>query len=514
MPTLAQSGIRKGNPLPDEKRTVLRNLSFGERVAEDERDYLASYFVETHQWQQLFAGQVDIVYGPKGAGKSALYAALASRRAELSNRGIKVIAAENPRGAPAFKELVDDPPATEREFIDLWKAYFVSLAGSVLKQYGSNATALLDQLADAGLVQADPEKNLKQVLASARAFGKKLTGFRFEPEIKIDTTTSTTTVVPKFSYKQPETTPPAQPRPEPNIDELLKGSELALAELNSKLWILIDRLDVAFADSPELEANALRALFKVYLDMKAFDRIKLKVFLRTDIWRRITAAGFREASHITSSLTIQWDERSLLNLVVRRILQNKAVMDFYGVHPSAILGSYEAQQKFFYRVFPDDIEGAVRKPTTFEWIIGRTRDGTQQSAPREVIHLLTSARDEQLRKIELGEGEPHGERLFTASAIKKALPEVSRARLDQTLYAEHASLKASIEKLRGKKTSQGRASLAAVWNVSPAEAEARANELVAIGFFERKERKGKPEDPEYWVPHLYRDGLAMVQGKA
>jgi ABC-type lipoprotein export system ATPase subunit len=32
------------------------------------------YFVETDQWKRLLRGEVDIVYGPKGSGKSALLA--------------------------------------------------------------------------------------------------------------------------------------------------------------------------------------------------------------------------------------------------------------------------------------------------------------------------------------------------------------------------------------------------------------------------------------------------------
>ena len=45
------------------------------------------------------------------------------------------------------------------------------------------------------------------------------------------------------------------------------------------LWIGLDRLDVAFAESLDLEKNALRALFKVYLDLMAYRALHLKIFL-------------------------------------------------------------------------------------------------------------------------------------------------------------------------------------------------------------------------------------------
>src|SRR5579863_6991818 len=99
-----------------DKRSVLLDTTFGERVAEDEGDELKSYFVETEQWRKIIAGDVDIVYGAKGSGKSAIYSLLQSEYETLRlKRRIVVIAAENPRGTPAFRDLVDDPPATEDE---------------------------------------------------------------------------------------------------------------------------------------------------------------------------------------------------------------------------------------------------------------------------------------------------------------------------------------------------------------------------------------------------------------
>ena len=57
-----------------EKLDVLRNIRFGERIAEDELNELEKYFVATDQWARVYSGEVDIIYGSKGAGKSAIYA--------------------------------------------------------------------------------------------------------------------------------------------------------------------------------------------------------------------------------------------------------------------------------------------------------------------------------------------------------------------------------------------------------------------------------------------------------
>src|ERR1035441_9017406 len=113
--------------MPDNqsKHDVLKSVTFGQRIAEEEGDALASYFVETDQWRKVLSGEVDIVYGPKGSGKSAIYSLLLANIADLNGRAILVAQGENPRGTPVFKELAADPPASEIEFTSLWKLYFL-----------------------------------------------------------------------------------------------------------------------------------------------------------------------------------------------------------------------------------------------------------------------------------------------------------------------------------------------------------------------------------------------------
>ena len=88
---------------------LLKKLNFGVQVAEEEANELASYFVQTNQWAKMEAGEIDIVRGEEGAGKSAIYALLMQKTDEFFDRGILLVAAENPRGATVFKDLATDP---------------------------------------------------------------------------------------------------------------------------------------------------------------------------------------------------------------------------------------------------------------------------------------------------------------------------------------------------------------------------------------------------------------------
>jgi len=66
------------------------------------------------------------------------------------------------------------------------------------------------------------------------------------------------------------------------------------------------------------------------------------------------------------------------------------------------------------------------------------------------------------------------------------MPEVSRVRLKQTLFAEYPGLRDRIEQLAGQKTEQYPGSLARIWKVSDEDAEKIAMKLVEVVFFELK----------------------------
>lgn len=495
-----------------DKHQILSATSFGQRVAEEEGEALLSYFVETDHWKRIHSGDVDIVYGTKGAGKSAIYSLLISRKQEFQSRKVFLLPAENPRGAPAFKNLTSDPAISEREFESLWKLYFSTLLHDLFIQHQATGVAF-EQLQNAlhreGLVKG--ARTLAGTLAAVSAYVRRAfrpeaieAGLNFDPATQLPNG-----ITGKIVFAEPTDTRDGDLR---SVDRLLELANDALESNGISCWLLLDRLDVAFSDNAKLEANALRALFRVYLDILAYSSIKIKIFLRSDIWARITSTGFREASHVTRHLTISWNKNSLLNLVVRRALHNESIRNAYSVTAQLAKAAASDQERFFYRVFPQQVEIGPSKPATLDWLLSRTRDGTKVNAPRELIHLLNSLRDVQVQRFEIGdEPVPEGEQLFARVAFKAAMPEVSRVRFEQTLLAEHPDRTNWLAKLRGEKTLQTPASLAAIWNIEVHVAAYVAGTLTAIGFFEQR---GTKQQPEFWVPFLYRDALDMVQGAA
>jgi hypothetical protein len=73
-------------------------------------------------------------------------------------------------------------------------------------------------------------------------------------------------------------------------------------------------------------------LFSAYHDFRSlkYRRIVPKIFLRVDIWKRISSTTLPAASHNIRFDTIIWDEKSLLKLIVSRALYNQELRAFYG----------------------------------------------------------------------------------------------------------------------------------------------------------------------------------------
>jgi hypothetical protein len=490
---------------------LLRNISFGHRVAEEEVSELSSYFVRTAYWDEIFNGKVDVVYGAKGSGKSALYTSLVSHEDALFDRGILLVAAENPRGDTAFRGLVNEPPMSELQLKGLWKIYLLAVAARKLQEFdveNKHTKIVFDALITAGVMETDSA--LARVVKLCSGYVRKIIPSRMDMTGSIDPVTGTPILSGSIVFS--DTSPEQKNAGIWSIDSLFSLLQQGLEVAKIKLWLVLDRLDVAFADSEELEVNALRALFMTYLDIKAYPDVIPKIFLRTDIWQKLTADGFREASHITKTVTIDWADSDLLNLIFLRIVSNKQIVEHYKINVTELSQDFEKQKQFFYRVFPSQIDSGPNKPSTFDWMRTRTRDGSKLTAPRELIHLLTVSKTEEIKRLGRGESPPVDQNIFSAAAIKVALNEVSLTRLNQTLYAEYPSAKPFIEMLRKEKAEQTLITLKSVWKADDEQqVQSNANFLVEIGFFENR---GDKDAMRFWTPFLYRPALDLVQGAA
>jgi hypothetical protein len=477
-------------------------FDLGNSVAEHD-EALERYFVETEVFRSLVRGDADIVAGDKGTGKTALYRILKKRAGEIDElRGVELVPGFNPVGNPVFQRLAEGVVLEEGQYASIWKAYLLSLVGNwVLAIYEDGFTERMVELDSLltrlGLRSQDDSPSA--VFSGVVNLVRRITNPKSVEATVILTQQGMPVVIPKIEFQDPGP-PPRDPVVVPHEDAF-EALTAVLTEENLVIWVLFNRLDEAFQGFPAAEVPALRALLRTYLDLQPFERVRLKLFLRRDLFRRVTAGGFVNLTHVNAKrIDISWDDEDLFDLLYRRFMENGAFVDQLGVpkEPAAI----------FEAVFPEKVDPGSRRPTTWPWILSRIRDGNGIKPPRNLIDLVKKAQDAQLRQEQRDTSEfTAGQPLIRSDALKRGLAALSKERVEDTFLAEAGEHAALIERFRGGKTEQNEASLAATLALAPDQAKQAAKILDELGFLEQVGESLK-------VPMLYRDGLDMTQGKA
>lgn len=486
---------------------ILREIDLGDSVAENEREKLQDYFVKTEAWNRLIKGDIDIVYGSKGAGKSALYLLLLQQNGiEQGKRKIQIVHGEEVAHDPVFKQYIEREVnlPTEDGFRQLWKVYVLALVGNhLVKNFQSleGIQSVFRSLRENKLIPLD---GLPRIFKGAKEFLERV----------------------KVSLKTPEGYEGSLTLEEPSLEEeeqnkksvgtLLREIDDVLDQANVEIWVSFDRLDVAFTDS-EIETPALRSLFRVYRDFSGLKSLKLKIFLRDDIWSRITREiGFREQSHITRTHTIRWTEDSLRHLIISRFFNNKVIEEHTAMDKGKVMGSEKAQKYVFDSIFPKQVESGPKKPLTFDWMLSHIVDGRQKPAPREIINLIKFAREDQASINEIGGlGSNPKDYLISSIAIKTALNRVSEERTN-VIWSEYPDLRKYVEAFKGEKTEHSASTVVQLFKsrgLSIDRVDSVLKKLVDIGFLQEK-TENRLRRTTYWVPFIFRPYLEMSQGAA
>lgn len=484
-----------------EMRELLRQLDLGKSVAEYD-EALERYFVETEPFRALIENRADVIAGDKGTGKTAMYRILRKRYAHIPElSSVEVVAAFNPSGNPVFQRLAQQPVLTEGQYATIWKAYILSLVGNwLLDLYEDDLNDPMRRL-DAMLTATA----LRSADETPQTVFSKITNTvsrLFNPQsAEVAVTISESGIpilIPKIEFgAADERAPKSIPH-----EEAIGLLNDCLQEADLTVWVVLDRLDEAFQGFPDTEVPALRALFRTYLDLLEFDRVRMKLFIRRDLFRRIIRGGFVNLTHVNArKIEIVWDEDDLLNLLCRRIRDSNALVGTLGLQA-------KTDKEVFAVLFPDQVDIGERKPTTWAWIMSRIRDGNQIAPPRNLIDLVSKAREAQLRREER-ESRTYetSTPVIEADSLRRALARLSSERVEDTLLAEAGGDAALLERFRGGKAEHNTKSLATLLSVSEGEVAALIKPLLDLGFLEQTGETFK-------VPMLYRDGLNITQGKA
>lgn len=477
---------------------LLNSLALGSPVAEHD-GALASYFIETDTFTQLVEDRGDVVAGDKGTGKTALFRIL-TERFDADHAGeVVVVSAFNPAGTPNFSRLLDDGVLQEAQYAAVWKTYVLSLAGNwLLDYYGDVRAGRMSELED--LLQSS---GLRVQQANAKSAFTKMLSFLRGPSTVESTTTFTPEGIPIFANKLvwEKAEPPAEsPISFFRHDDALQLLEECLEDAKVTLWVAFDRLDEAFQAHPQIEKPALRALLRAYLDLAGLERVRLKLFVRRDLFSRIVDGGFVNLTHINARrITITWEDQDLYALLFRRLIESEQFQALTGFSKDT------PPERVFAFVFPEKVDPGEKKPLTWKWILTRIRDGNDVKSPRNLVDLIARAVEAQKRReAQAPRTVSDSGPLVTADALKQAQAELSKDRVEDTLLAEAGDSAAAVKAFTNGKAEHNMDSLRELFED---EAASTRDRLTTLGFFEASGRTWK-------VPPLYRPGLSISQGKA
>lgn len=467
----------------------LSSLSFGQDVAEHDEN-LDAYFLTTSTYWAVVNDQTDVVLGAKGTGKSAIARYLSNPETEVPElQNVFLIPAFNIRGSVLFRRLSESAqPSAEATYRDLFLAYILGLAGNHLVE-------TFESTFDVGrLREALHLTGLATQTKSVHSIWRRAID-RLTPRLGTTITISQDDAAQEDAYTEPVTIDA--------LERLLECVYEFVQQNALRCWVVFDRLDEAFADDPALESAALRGLLRAQMDVSSFgDGLRAKLFLRLDIFERITTSqGFVNATHIRTT-RISWDADSIHHLVALRLQawnQRTGVADL-----PFDLTSPRQRRALCRRILP-------RKMDIFDslvWLLLVTVDGTREYNPRNVITLLRNA---QLEEIQITARQAEDIDTKPASLSHRALAagykQLSIARLNDTLYAESGIARQSIPKLRGRRTRFSREHLSEKLGVSGQEIDAVIQALIYVGFL-------RIDEDAYLIPPLYRPALFSSTHKA
>lgn len=475
---------------------ILAGLDLGSSVAENDQN-LDSYFVPTIALNSFLADRYDLILGGKGSGKSALLRVAVSKQTEFKElKNVFLHVATEHTGEPSFKrafETLIKGAYTEKDLVNAWKTYLLNLSLDALERTEDTQErrAAIDFSEKIG-IRYRTESPYKKVLWSL---------------LRILHIKSFTIGADSVQAEFPDAPPDIWTKSEEVLDfpEAFRLCVKAFETINTRCWILVDRLDAAFQDDPELEKAALKGLLTAYKDFMGQINLRFKLFFRTDLFDQVTTGtGFRELTHVMdrTSSPISWDSDKLLVMILERFLFNKSVQEKYGVTKDD-LRDEELRSTLFFSIFPNQIDIGSKKSDSWTWIYNRIRDGNNIRTPRDLHALVTSAAKKQYEMLSIG-GDEYSTELILSPAVKAGLAQMSSDKLRTTLIAENPSLEKAIRAFSKGKAEHNGESLKSLLGESWTEIIV---DLERIGLIEKVGEAWK-------IPLIYRDGLDITQGSA
>lgn len=307
--------LQQADPAPIDSSTLLQSLSIGDPTAENEMTTLGSYYLRTDEYSRALRGEVNLVVGRKGSGKTALFIQVRDKvRADKRN----IVVDLKPEGYQLIK-LKEDiltylTEGTRQHLITAFWEYLLLLEIAYkLLEKDRNTYKYNHELHDLYL---DLERTYRvEDFSDEGDFSERLLTLsqRVSEEYRArfsgkEGTKLTTDQVTQLLYRHDL--------------RALRDRISTYLERKQSVWVLFDNLDKGWSTSgvDVIDAIVLRCLIdagrKIERDMeKAGHAVRCIVFIRNDVYEHLMQHSADYGKEMRAVL--DWMDPDLLREMLR-----------------------------------------------------------------------------------------------------------------------------------------------------------------------------------------------------
>lgn len=404
-----------------ELRAQLVHLGYGQAEAETP-ELFAQRLYPVAEHLRALDPNVVLVVGPRGSGKSALFKAFFSEDRDLVN----AITDWMPRVPISLGQ------ANSSE----WRAAYPA------------GTDFPDSHALAKWVRTDADAKSIWHVMLVRRLADRLDGQQRENLHPLLQPSAVAVGELLQAYDTSEASPTAA------LDDL----EKRLRQEDSRIYVGYDELDTLGGFDWALMARMVRGLVAFWSDYgRRWQRIRAKVFLRSDLFRRHAGMGTADFAKLAANRAeLAWSEAALFAMLVKRIANTSADLAAYCRGARIRLDEHEAlglipeikephdAYPFLERLSGEFMGAGRKKGFVRNWVLAHLRDGNDQVSPRSLVRLVEQAAGKHAANQSM-----HPPRLIHPTALRQALDDVSDNHVTQGISSEWPWLEGVKEKLQG-----------------------------------------------------------------
>lgn len=281
---------------------------------------LESCLCEIPAIREFLLGKKDIVLGERGTGKTALFRLLATRKLNISAPGDKkslVLPLDENIEYKQVKDLVENrisyctkKPNVKYQF--LWEIFITYKMLELLEIQGISDDRLSTHRKDISVALGfeKPKVGLMEfLLGHKKSVGVKLDNLH---------PTSSTFFISAEPAAQLD-----QAATQIDLQRIKRDVSSVLDKNNCILFVLLDRLDeFVILEDYDTQKLLLEGLVACYRNFSTGTPVKIKLFVRTDLFNRLNIGDLGADKIIAKSIKLSWRPEDLRELVARRLTYN------------------------------------------------------------------------------------------------------------------------------------------------------------------------------------------------